>query len=120
MATTPKTVLVVDDDERIVEALTLFIDGEKFRTIGVTDPHEALRLARQISPAVVLCDWSMPDIDGGEVIRRLRADPLPASLKIVLVSGFMPPHLDRLGANAFLSKPFTPEEVLGMVSTMAA
>jgi CheY-like chemotaxis protein len=79
------TVLVVDDDPAIRAFVTDALRDDGYRVVGAVD-GEALALAREHRPAVVLLDLAMPRMDGAEVSRRLRADPATAGIPIILMS----------------------------------
>jgi two-component system, cell cycle sensor histidine kinase and response regulator CckA len=71
MYTNDPAVLVIDDDKAIVELATIFLSRAGFRTLGTTDPEEAIRLVEtDHSIKVVLSDVSMPKLTGPEVIRK--------------------------------------------------
>jgi CheY-like chemotaxis protein len=112
-----KAVLVVDDDNDIVELLCTLIDNDDFHAIGVTDPEEGLRLARTTPFVLILCDWTMPLMSGGEFVARLRADAAMDGLPVALMSGYPLRDLEELGAQAFLPKPFTFPEVLTLIES---
>ncbi len=79
------TVLVVDDDPSIVELVVLALEDEGYRVQHAVD-GAALRLAQEEPPDLILLDYMMPGMDGGEVSRRLRADPRTAAVPIVMMS----------------------------------
>jgi DNA-binding response OmpR family regulator len=112
-----KTVLVVDDDKDIVELLCAFIDTDDVQAIGVTDAEEGLRLARTLPLVLVLCDWTMPLMSGGEFVTRLRAHAEMDGLPVAIMSGHPLRDLEEMGAQAFLPKPFTLPEVLTLIES---
>jgi phosphoserine phosphatase RsbU/P len=111
----PKTVLVVDDDKDIVELLCTIIDTDDFHAIGVTDPEEGLRLARTTPLALILCDWTMPLMTGGEFVVRLRTDAALDGLPVAIMSGHPLRDLEEMGVQAFLPKPFTFPDVFNLL-----
>ena len=114
-----KTILVVDDDKDIVEVLCAFIESDGFHVVGVTDTEEGLRLARTVPLTLILCDWSMPQMTGGEFVERLRAEAATEGLPVALMSGHPLGNLKEIGAQAFLPKPFTMPEVLTLVGSLS-
>lgn len=114
-ATVARRVLVVDDNEDAAESLAalLRIFGHE---VGVAfDGEQALSLAPELMPDVVLLDLGMPRMDGHEVARRMRAAPWGASMKIVALSGFGD-GADRTrsleaGCNDHLVKPVSPADL---------
>ena len=110
------TVLVIDDDPSIVDFLEMALEDEGYRVLASVD-GEALQLAQDLQPNVILLDIMMPGMDGVEVSRRLRADPLTAGIPIVVMSA-----QDRLRATAALMpiddrlpKPFALDRLFSTV-----
>lgn len=99
------TVLVIDDDANFAELIAAVIESAGCRAVVATDGLVGLTLAGEISPALILCDFSMPGLDGGEVMRALRADPAMASVPRVLMSGYGCPDLHLIPTDAFIAKP---------------
>lgn len=109
-------ILVIEDDEALGSLISHFLRRGNFRAVIARDGIEGLQLARELSPALVLCDSSLPELNGVRVIRALRDDPATARMPLILMSGCEQPV--RLGApsmDAFLKKPFAMEEMLGLV-----
>ena len=80
-------VLLIEDDEDIREVFEIVL-GERFRVTVAASGQRGLALAACSSPDVVLVDWTLPDLDGDEVVRGLRALPSGGRpLAIVIVSG---------------------------------
>ena len=97
--------LVIDDDSDFVEFLAAIIEGAGCRAISATDGFSGMMLAVEVRPSLILCDYSMPDIDGGEVLRALHDDPSMAEVPRVLMSGYGCPDLRAIPADAFIAKP---------------
>jgi CheY-like chemotaxis protein len=110
------TVLVIDDDPAIVDFLEIALEDEGYRVLVAVD-GEALQVAHDLQPNLILLDIMMPDMDGVEVSRRLRADPVTAGIPIVVMSA-----QDRLRATAALMpiddqlpKPFALDRLFSTV-----
>ncbi|OLR94060.1 response regulator [Actinokineospora bangkokensis] len=106
-------VLVVDDDEDVVEVLSLSLSACRGWTVRTeTSGSAALAACAAFAPHAVLLDVEMPVLDGPAVLARLRADPLTRELPVVFVTGAVEPglavRLRALGAAAVLPKPFDP------------
>ena len=86
------------------------------------DGDEALELAREDAPAIVLLDIDMPGLDGLEACRRLRAQPQTADATIVMLTAAAGEEAERAaeeaGADLFLTKPFSPLELLRLVDDL--
>jgi CheY-like chemotaxis protein len=114
------SVLIVDDDPFIRKLVsTTLEDVAGFEPTEAPDGTEALELARSEPPALVFLDIDMPGIDGYEVCRRLRAEPETAQTTIVMLTAAAGEEAERAaedaGADLFLTKPFSPLELLRLV-----
>jgi two-component system response regulator MprA len=112
------TVLVADDDARLTEMLRRTLSYEGYRVLTAANGRQALASARDERPDVVVLDWLMPELDGLEVARRLRADEIP-----VLMLSARDGVDDRVegldaGADDYLVKPFAPNELLARVRSL--
>lgn len=117
-------VLVVDDDPQVLRLLRVNFELEGYDVMTATNGEEALDLVGRDSPDAVICDVMMPGIDGLEVVRRLRADPATVALPLVVVSA-KAQRSDvaaglQLGADAYVTKPFDPAELLKVVAGLLA
>ena len=104
------TILIADDELGTREVLGMMFATEAYRLVYAENGEEALKLAAQIYPDVILLDVMMPRLDGLEVCRRLRADPRLGGLPILLVTA-LTDSATRLagldaGADDFITKPF--------------
>lgn len=115
-----RQVLVIDDDHA-----TLILISEVLRQAGYTVVcgvgAEGPTLARQTHPTLILLDINMPDMDGIEVRRHLRASPHTAGIPVIALSagGNLRHRADELGADDYLVKPFSIDELLLRVEKWA-
>lgn len=117
-------VLVVDDDRAIQQLLEVNLELEGYDVAKATDGAEALEMVAAFQPDIVLLDVMMPKMDGREVCRRLKADPKTAALPVVFLSA-RAQDMDvslglELGAAAYLTKPFEPQDLLDTVRRVLA
>ncbi len=111
-----KTVLVVDDEFTITEALSDLLSDEGYRTGLAFNGQEGLACIRELHPDLVIVDMMMPVMGGADMIRALRQDPSTKDLPILAMSALgEPPEGPTLGYQAFLSKPF---EIDLLISTV--
>jgi DNA-binding response OmpR family regulator len=116
-------VLLAEDEPNIVASLTFLLGRAGFDVTVETDGEKALAGAFECRPDVLLLDVMLPGIDGFEALRRLRADPRTASLPVVMLTAKGQREdretARRLGADEFISKPFSNADVVETVSRLA-
>ena len=108
-------VVVIDDDRDFVEFVASIIEGEDCQAVVATDGLMGVMLAREVHPALILCDLSMPGYDGEEVLQALHADRQLADVPRVLMSGFGCPDLRVIPADAFIAKPINTQSLRRLV-----
>jgi CheY-like chemotaxis protein len=115
----PPLVLCADDDEDILMLISLRLERVGFRVARATNGEQALTLARKLRPSVAVVDVMMPRLAGIEVVKELRADEATGHIPIVLLSARAQDSDVTLGlaagADAYLAKPFTAQELIGMI-----
>jgi two-component system alkaline phosphatase synthesis response regulator PhoP len=113
---TGKRVLVVDDDAKTVELVKLYLNRDGYRVLTAGDGIEALRLAREGHPDLIVLDIMLPGLDGLEVCRALRAE---SDVPIIMLTARTTDQdkLDGLdlGADDYVTKPFSPRELAARV-----
>src|SRR3954447_22067775 len=112
-------VLVVDDDDVIRQLITVNLELEGFEVVTAVDGQDALDKVKEARPQVVTLDVMMPRVDGWEAAARLRADPETADIKVILLSARAQEadlqRGERIGVDAYLTKPFDPDELIDVV-----
>lgn len=114
-----RTVLVVDDNAKIVEVLKAYLEKEGYRVVTALDGDEVEELARTEHPDIALLDIMLPGLDGVELTRRLQREH---DMPVILVTAKIE-EVDRLiglevGADDYVSKPFSPREVVARVKAV--
>lgn len=109
----PDRVLVVDDSKAIRDLLYGFLITEGYEVDLASSGKEALELARNNNPQVVLLDVRMPGIDGLETCRRLRAEKKTRYIPVIMITGYGANNIDAddVGADDFMDKPFNLSEL---------
>jgi two-component system phosphate regulon response regulator PhoB len=114
-----RRVLVADDDDGLRRLIWTTLGTEHFELLQAVDGEEALEIARQQHPELVLLDVNMPKLDGFEVCRQLKNEPDTSSIKVVILSA-RGADTDRArgreaGADDYFIKPFSPVQLLNKV-----
>lgn len=113
------SILILDDDALFGQLVKTVFGLEGYQAELVASPEELLPLARRIRPMLVLMDVHFPHQDTLELVRDLRADSQLQGLPVLMTSG-----MDRYqecmdaGADAFLLKPFHPDELMAVIRSM--
>ena len=120
--TSPSNILIVDDDSRGRETLEAVLTGLGHNLHFSDNGLDALKQASALQPDLILLDVMMPGIDGFEVCRRLRADPLLADVPVVMTTA-LDDKASRLagieaGADDFITKPIDRMEIRARVNTI--
>ena len=116
-------VLVVEDERDVAELIRYNLVSEGYEVVLATNGTDALRLARESRPDVVLLDIMVPQLNGWEICLRLKQDPALAGIAVVMVTGRVAEG-DKvlgfeLGADDYVTKPFSPRELVARVRAVA-
>jgi len=111
-----RTILVVDDDKKIVELVSLYLKRDGYRVLAAYGGSEALEIARRSHPDLIVLDLLLPELDGADVCRLLRAE---SRVPIIMLTARSTDE-DKLrglglGADDYLTKPFNPRELVARV-----
>jgi DNA-binding response OmpR family regulator len=114
----PGTILLVDDDEYVHVALTATLRSLRATILRATTAAEALELARSQPPDLAIIDLGLPDADGYQLTRWLRAEPGLDELRILMITGQSPDEraARKAGADQILGKPFKLHEFMEAVT----
>ena len=112
----PKTILVADDEERLISLVKAYLEQGGFRVVTAKNGREALFVARQEKPDLILLDVMMPEMDGHEFMRVYQRE---SDTPIILLTAKIAED-DKilgleLGADDYISKPFSPRELMARV-----
>jgi DNA-binding response OmpR family regulator len=115
-------VLVVEDNHDVRSFVVMTLTSQGFRVMEVGSGWQALQIAEDTPPDILLLDWQLPDITGLDVLRALRAGGCLSPA--ILMTGYGSEDLAivalRLGARDYLTKPFSAEELTGAIETALA
>ncbi len=118
------TVLVVEDDSDVRELIARKLAQAGFEVHTREDGQAGLEATSEVAPDIVLLDVMMPRLDGIEVCRRMRAKPSTASVPVIMLTAkAQEADVDRgfgVGADDYITKPFSPRELLNRVQAVLA
>jgi signal transduction histidine kinase len=116
-----KKVLVIDDSRDIRDLVVAALDAHGFQVLSAEDGQSGIELARKQPPDLILCDVRMPGMDGYGVLSTLRNDSVAGTIPFIFLTGEVDKSQVRqgmeLGADDYLTKPFTFDELIGSVNT---
>ncbi len=112
-------VLIVEDEPDIADLLEAYLRREQFRTERASDGHSAVRMHRAARPDLVLLDVNLPELDGFEVLRKIRETALTPVIMVTAMTEDLDKLLGlKLGADDYVVKPFSPLEVVARVKAV--
>lgn len=104
-----KSILIVDDNNDILDLLKEALEQEGYRVIGLAKTEDIIRSITQYQPDLVMVDFLLGDINGGELCHQVKTNPLSNHIPVIMLSGY-PRVLESLGgdygADVFIAKPF--------------
>ncbi len=113
-------ILVIEDEEAIRENILELLEAENFESIGAANGKVGIKMAIEQIPDLILCDMIMPEIDGHGVLKALRSEPITATIPFVFLTAKAEKTDIRLGmelgADDYITKPCTPQELLKAVA----
>ena len=117
-----ETILVVDDEANIVELVRMYLERDGFRVRTASTGAQALESIARQPPALTVLDLMLPEVDGWEVCRRVRAGQAAPDLPIIMLTA-RDDDVDKivgleLGADDYVTKPFNPRELVARVKAI--
>ena len=115
----PKKILAVDDERHIVRLVEVNLQRAGYDVVTAYDGREALEKVKAESPDLIVLDVMMPYMDGFEVLKNLKADPVTAEIPVIMLTA-KAQDADvfrgwQSGVDCYLTKPFNPMELLTFV-----
>jgi two-component system phosphate regulon response regulator PhoB len=115
-------ILVVEDEADILDVLEYTLSREGYRVLSTRDGADAIELAQQEAPRLILLDLMLPGLDGLEVCRKLKSDAVTRDIPVIMVTA-KGEESDivlglGLGADDYVTKPFSPKELVARVKTV--
>jgi len=120
MQENPKVIVYIEDEQEMIDLVKLILERKGFKIIGANGGSEGLDLIRQESPDLILLDLMMPDMDGWEVYRRIKADENTQSIPVIVITAKAQAIDKVLGLHIakvddYIPKPFSPQDLLESV-----
>lgn len=113
---TRKKILLVDDEAPLRALVSATLEASHYEFLQATNGKEGLEVARREKPELILLDVAMPEIDGFEVCRQLKADPETSGITIIILTALSQEANRRrgreVGADGYIVKPFSPTALL--------
>jgi len=117
-------ILCIDDDKLLLSLVKHTLEGAEFDAITAADGPSGIELARKERPSLILLDVMMPEMDGFEVCRRMRADLVLKNIPIIIVTAMVDPKLNikgfQAGATLAIQKPYDPKKLIATIKTALA
>jgi CheY-like chemotaxis protein len=117
---TAKKILVADDETHILHVVSLKLRNAGFNVLTARDGQEALELAQQELPDLIITDYHMPQLSGLELCQRLKQDPRTTHIPAIMLTArgyhLEPRDTEQSGILRMLSKPFSPRQLLSTVN----
>ena len=119
--TDAKKILIVDDDKDIVKIVTTMLEGRGWDVSAAYGGHEALDSVNSAKPDIILLDIMMPEMNGIEVLKRIKKIDPEARIIMITAFGDVESYLDsmELGAYEYINKPFETDELIDMVKKVS-
>lgn len=116
-----KTILVAEDNSHLLKAITVRLESEGYKVVGVQDGYQALEQCHKIQPAVLLLDINMPAGSGLSVQDRMNRNPLTSKIPVIYMTGdtslALMSQAESRGAFAVLHKPLNTIMLLGVIES---
>ena len=112
-----KTILIVDDNEALLDALDVLL-ADDYVVIPAVDAYQALEILAEVEPAIIFLDCFMPGYNGLQLLREIRQMGLRSQVVIITAAekGLLGDEFEDLGVDGFLHKPFDVREIEGFAS----
>lgn len=120
MPSDPKTIVCVDDEPGVIELIQLILEERGLKVVGAESGTEGMAAIRELQPALVLLDLMLPEMDGWEIYRRMKADEALKNIPVIIVTAKTAGIDEALAkyvakVDAYIKKPFSLEELMQSV-----
>jgi len=125
MVDNPRQIVYIEDEEDMIDLVSLILSRKGFEVTGAIGGREGLRIVRQQLPDLVLLDLMMPDMDGWEVYQQMKADDGTRKIPVIVITAKAQSIDKVLGLHIakvddYISKPFSPDELVESIERVLA
>jgi len=125
MADEKKKILCIEDESEMIDLIKLILERKGFEVLGAVGGKEGLEVIRRERPDLILLDLMMPEVDGWEVYRQMKADEQMKDIPVIVVTAKAQSIDKVLGLHIakvddYVTKPFGPQELLKSVNKVLA
>jgi two-component system response regulator VicR len=125
MAEEKKRVLCIEDEQEMIDLIKLILERRGFEVLGAVGGKEGLEVIRREKPDLILLDLMMPEVDGWEVYRQMKADEQVKDIPVIVVTAKAQSIDKVLGLHIakvddYVTKPFGPQELLKSINKVLA
>jgi len=115
-----KQIVYIEDEQEMIDLVRLILSRKGFDVVGANGGREGLDLVRQLRPQLILLDLMMPDMDGWDVYQQIRAEEATRDIPVIVITAKAQSIDKVLGlhiakVNAYISKPFSPSDLVESV-----
>lgn len=114
-----KTALIIEDNEDNMQLITMLLEKSAYLTLHAFTGMEGYEMALDKKPDFIILDIQLPDIDGMEVLRKIRASEIDNSIPVIAMTSYaMPGDREKLlaaGCDGYIEKPIDPERVINQI-----
>lgn len=115
-------ILITEDEPNIVESLTFILNRAGYDVSSVADGEAAMHRLRSNPPDIMVLDVMLPKLNGFEVLKLVKSDPLLKSLPVVILTAKGQTHdrqlAEEIGADAFVTKPFSNRDLIDQIKKL--
>lgn len=115
-----RTILIIEDDKVLLENIVQMLEMEGFQTLSAYNGKDGLEVARMENPDLILSDIMMPEMDGYQVLKKLSQETETMAIPFIFITAKTTRddvrHGMNLGADDYITKPFTQKELIGAVN----
>ncbi|WP_345953096.1 response regulator [Mucilaginibacter sp. PAMB04168] len=117
---TGRSILIIEDDPDIAEVITIILTDDGYRVTAIAETEDIINSVQEIKPDLVITDYILNGINGGEYCSQLKRDPRTLHIPVIILSGYgrVLESLGHYGADQIIHKPFDNEDLSRKVAAL--